>query len=40
MGLIADLECGELDEVVAKEQFDLGYFEALERLYEDLEFAA
>jgi hypothetical protein len=40
MGLIADLNCAELDQPMAIEQFDLGYFEALERLYEDIEFAA
>ena len=40
MGLIADLDCTELDNILPTEQFDLGYFEALERLYEDLDFAA
>lgn len=40
MGLIADLEVPELDFLMEIEQFDQGYFEALERLYEDLDFAA
>jgi hypothetical protein len=40
MGLIADLDCPELEHFEKSEQFDLGYFEALERLYEDIEFAA
>jgi hypothetical protein len=40
MGLIADPEVPELDFLMDIEQYDLGYFEALERLYEDVEFAA
>jgi hypothetical protein len=40
MGLIADLDVPEFAELSSAEQFDLSYFEALERLYEDVEFAA
>ncbi len=40
MGLIADLDCPEYGHATPQEKFDLSYFEALERLYEDIEFAA
>ena len=40
MGFIAELETPEWDEFPPREQYDLDYFEALERLFEDLEFAA
>ncbi len=40
MGIIAELETPEWDNMPSREQYDMSYFEALERLFEELEFAA